>query len=323
MLRPVAAADAVRDGRAEGPARSSSTCSANELGAAWETAIGHGSPSEGRPGRSGSAVVDVGGDAPISVQSMTTTKTADVNATLQQIASLVAAGVDIVRVAVPALGGRRGARRRSPRRPPCPVVADIHFQWKYAMAALEAGHPGAADQPGQHQVPGQGPADRARGEGARRARSGSGSTRARSRRTCWASTARPPPRRSSRSRAERGADPRGRGLLRHQDQREALEPARDDRGVPAAGGEVRLPAAPRRHRGRADADGRREERGRDRHAARRGHRRHDPRVASPTIPSRRSRSAHAILQSLGLRKRGLDLVACPVVRPRGGRTSSS
>src|SRR5206468_9109626 len=45
--------------------------------------------------------VEVGGDAPIRVQSMTTTKTADVNATLQQIASLVAAGVDIVRVAVP------------------------------------------------------------------------------------------------------------------------------------------------------------------------------------------------------------------------------
>ena len=45
--------------------------------------------------------VDVGGDAPVRVQSMTTTKTADVNATLQQMASLVAAGVDIVRVAVP------------------------------------------------------------------------------------------------------------------------------------------------------------------------------------------------------------------------------
>jgi (E)-4-hydroxy-3-methylbut-2-enyl-diphosphate synthase len=45
--------------------------------------------------------VRIGGGAPISVQSMTTTKTADVNATLQQIASLVAAGVDIVRVAVP------------------------------------------------------------------------------------------------------------------------------------------------------------------------------------------------------------------------------
>ncbi len=55
--------------------------------------------------------VAVGGDAPISVQSMTTTLTSDVNATLQQIAELTAAGCDIVRVAVPVAGRRRRAAR--------------------------------------------------------------------------------------------------------------------------------------------------------------------------------------------------------------------
>jgi (E)-4-hydroxy-3-methylbut-2-enyl-diphosphate synthase len=89
----------------------------------------------------------IGGDAPIRVQSMTTTKTADVNATLQQIASLVAAGVDIVRVAVPhwedaeALGAIAAKST-------VPVVADIHFQWKYAIAALEAGIQGLRINPG-------------------------------------------------------------------------------------------------------------------------------------------------------------------------------
>ena len=91
--------------------------------------------------------VTIGGDAPVRVQSMTTTKTADINATLQQIASLVAAGVDIVRVAVPhwedaeALGAIAAKST-------VPVVADIHFQWKYAMAALEAGIQGLRINPG-------------------------------------------------------------------------------------------------------------------------------------------------------------------------------
>ena len=69
---------------------------------------------------------------------MTTTKTADVNATLQQIASLVAAGVDIVRVAVPHWEDAE-ALAAIAAKSTVPVVADIHFQWKYAMAALEAG----------------------------------------------------------------------------------------------------------------------------------------------------------------------------------------
>ncbi len=91
--------------------------------------------------------VTIGGDAPIRVQSMTTTKTADVNATLQQIASLVAAGVDIVRVAVPHWDDAE-ALTAIAAKSTVPVVADIHFQWKYAMAALEAGIQGLRINPG-------------------------------------------------------------------------------------------------------------------------------------------------------------------------------
>jgi (E)-4-hydroxy-3-methylbut-2-enyl-diphosphate synthase len=91
--------------------------------------------------------VTIGGDAPIRVQSMTTTKTADVNATLQQIASLVAAGVDLVRVAVPHWEDAE-ALTAIAAKSTVPVVADIHFQWKYAMAALEAGIHGLRINPG-------------------------------------------------------------------------------------------------------------------------------------------------------------------------------
>jgi len=91
--------------------------------------------------------VAVGGDAPISVQSMTTTKTAEIDATLQQIASLVAAGVDIVRVAVPHKEDAQ-ALVAIAAKSTVPVVADIHFQWKYAMAALEAGIQGLRINPG-------------------------------------------------------------------------------------------------------------------------------------------------------------------------------
>jgi (E)-4-hydroxy-3-methylbut-2-enyl-diphosphate synthase len=91
--------------------------------------------------------VAIGGDAPVSIQSMTTTKTADINATLQQIASLVAAGVDIVRVAVPHWEDAE-ALVAIAAKSTVPVVADIHFQWKYAMAALEAGVHGLRINPG-------------------------------------------------------------------------------------------------------------------------------------------------------------------------------
>lgn len=91
--------------------------------------------------------VPVGGGAPISVQSMTITKTADVNATLQQIAELAAAGCDIVRVAVPDTDDA-AALPTIAKHSTIPVIADIHFQWKYAMAAIEAGCAGVRINPG-------------------------------------------------------------------------------------------------------------------------------------------------------------------------------
>jgi (E)-4-hydroxy-3-methylbut-2-enyl-diphosphate synthase len=91
--------------------------------------------------------VAIGGGAPVSIQSMTTTKTANINATLQQIASLVAAGVDIVRVAVPHWEDAEGLVAIAAKST-VPVVADIHFQWKYAIAALEAGVQGLRINPG-------------------------------------------------------------------------------------------------------------------------------------------------------------------------------
>jgi (E)-4-hydroxy-3-methylbut-2-enyl-diphosphate synthase len=91
--------------------------------------------------------VEVGGDAPVSVQSMCTTPTTDVNATLQQIAELTATGCDIVRVACPtqedadALAEIAGHSQ-------IPVIADIHFQPKYVFAAIEAGCAAVRVNPG-------------------------------------------------------------------------------------------------------------------------------------------------------------------------------
>lgn len=91
--------------------------------------------------------VAVGGDAPISVQSMTTTLTADVNSTLQQIAELTAAGCDIVRVACPSQDDAE-ALPAIARKSQIPVIADIHFQPKYVYAAIDAGCAAVRVNPG-------------------------------------------------------------------------------------------------------------------------------------------------------------------------------
>jgi len=82
--------------------------------------------------------VAVGGDAPISVQSMTTTPTTDINATLQQIAELTASGCDLVRVAVPSQDDA-DVLRIIAKRSQIPVIADIHFQPRYVFQAIDAG----------------------------------------------------------------------------------------------------------------------------------------------------------------------------------------
>src|SRR6188768_2450293 len=91
--------------------------------------------------------VEVGGDAPISVQSMCTTLTSDVNTTLQQIAELTASGCDIVRVACPSQDDA-DALPEIASHSQIPVIADIHFQPRYVFAAIEAGCAAVRVNPG-------------------------------------------------------------------------------------------------------------------------------------------------------------------------------
>ncbi|MFG1797660.1 flavodoxin-dependent (E)-4-hydroxy-3-methylbut-2-enyl-diphosphate synthase [Nocardia sp. NPDC049149] len=91
--------------------------------------------------------VPVGGGAPISVQTMTTTRTADIDATLQQIAAVTAAGCDIVRIAVPTPDDA-AALPAIVARSPLPVIADIHFQPRYVFAAIDAGCAAVRVNPG-------------------------------------------------------------------------------------------------------------------------------------------------------------------------------
>ncbi|HZM65042.1 MAG TPA: flavodoxin-dependent (E)-4-hydroxy-3-methylbut-2-enyl-diphosphate synthase [Nakamurella sp.] len=91
--------------------------------------------------------IGVGSESPVSVQSMTTTVTADINATLQQIAELTAAGCQIVRVAVPTNDDAE-ALAVIARKSQLPVIADIHFQPKYVFAAIDAGCAAVRVNPG-------------------------------------------------------------------------------------------------------------------------------------------------------------------------------
>jgi (E)-4-hydroxy-3-methylbut-2-enyl-diphosphate synthase len=112
-----------------------------------------GSLSERRPTRQihvGS--VPIGGGAPVSVQSMTITKTADVDGTLQQIYGLAAAGCDIVRCTCNEAEAAEGLAQIVPRSP-VPIIADIHHQYRMALAALEAGVQGLRLNPGNIRKP--------------------------------------------------------------------------------------------------------------------------------------------------------------------------
>ena len=96
--------------------------------------------------------VPVGGGSPITVQSMTTTKTADVEGTLQQIYALAAAGCDIVRCTCNDQEAAEGLAQIVPRSP-IPIIADIHHQYKMALAAMEAGVHGLRLNPGNIRKP--------------------------------------------------------------------------------------------------------------------------------------------------------------------------
>lgn len=96
--------------------------------------------------------VPVGGGAPVSVQSMTTTKTSDVEGTLQQIYALAAAGCDIVRCTCNEPEAAEGLAQIVPRSP-IPIIADIHHQYRMALAAMEAGVHGLRLNPGNIRKP--------------------------------------------------------------------------------------------------------------------------------------------------------------------------
>jgi len=91
--------------------------------------------------------VPVGGGAPVTVQSMTTTKTADVDGTLAQVYALAGAGADIVRITCNDVEAAQGLAEIMPRSP-VPIIADIHYQYRLALAAMEAGVQGLRLNPG-------------------------------------------------------------------------------------------------------------------------------------------------------------------------------
>ena len=91
--------------------------------------------------------VGIGSNFPISVQSMTTTKTKDVESTLAQIYEIASNGADIVRVTCNEVDAATGLVEIT-KRSPVPIVADIHFQYKLALAAIEAGVNGLRLNPG-------------------------------------------------------------------------------------------------------------------------------------------------------------------------------
>src|SRR3954463_222811 len=96
--------------------------------------------------------VPVGGGAPVTVQSMTTTKTADVDGTLAQIYSLAAAGCDIVRCTCNEEAAAEGLAQIVPRSP-VPLIADIHFQHRLGGAGMKAGVAGLRLNPGNIRKP--------------------------------------------------------------------------------------------------------------------------------------------------------------------------
>ena len=235
--------------------------------------------------------VEVGGDAPISVQSMTTTLTSDVNATLQQIAELTAAGCQIVRVAVPSQDDA-DALAQIARKSQIPVIADIHFQPKYVFAAIDAGCAAVRVNPGNIKQFDDKVGEIAQSRrGRRRTRSGSASTPGSLDKRLLEKYGKATPGGARRVGALGVLAVRGARLPRHQDLGQAQRPGRHGHRLPPARRALRLPAAPRRDRGRPGLPGHHQELGRVRRAARA--RASATRSASRCrrLRSRRSRSA--------------------------------
>ena len=221
--------------------------------------------------------VPIGDGAPVTVQSMTTTKTADVDGTLAQIYALAAAGADIVRCTCNEKAAAEGLARIVPRSP-VPIVADIHFHVEMALAALEAGVDCLRLNPGNLRKEAEIKLVAAEARTAA-CRSGSGSTPGRCTPTSTRSTAGPPPRRwSSRPRSSspssrKSISTTSRSRSRRRTFALMIEAYRQLSEV------TDHPLAPRRHRSRPASGGDHQGHRRDRHLAVGGHRRHHPLLA--------------------------------------------
>ena len=112
--------------------------------------------------------VPIGGGAPVAVQTMTKTETANLAATMEQIRTVADAGADIVRVAVPREQDAE-ALKTIVAQSPIPVIADIHFNHTLALKAIEAGAHCVRLNPGQHRRPGEGRRGDRAGQAARHA----------------------------------------------------------------------------------------------------------------------------------------------------------
>ena len=208
---------------------------------------------------------------------MTTTKTADVDGTLAQIYALAAAGADIVRCTCNEEAAAEGLAHIVPRSP-VPIVADIHFHHEMALAALEAGVQGLRLNPGnlRKEAEIKQVAAEARDRGVPiRIGVNAGSLHPDLYKKYGGAT----PEALVESARNELRLLRGGRLHRREDLGQGLVGGADDRRLPARLGDLRPPAAPRRHRGRPAAGRAGQGHGRHRHAAGRGHRRHHPLLA--------------------------------------------
>jgi (E)-4-hydroxy-3-methylbut-2-enyl-diphosphate synthase len=269
----------------------------------------------------------VGGDAPVSVQSMTTTPTTNINATLQQIAELTASGCEIVRVAVPSQDDA-DVLHIIAKKSQIPVIADIHFQPKYVFQAIDAGCGAVRVNPGNirkfdDQVGAIAKAAKDAGVSLRIGVN-AGSLDKRLLEKYGKAT----PRRSSRGGLGGVAVRRASTTSRS---RQAQRPGRDGEGLSPARRAGRLAAAPRRHRGRPAFQG--TIKSATAFGILLGEGIGDTiRVSLSAPPAEEVKVGHQILQSLNLRERKLEIVSCPscgrrstctpspTTSPRGSRT---
>ena len=193
--------------------------------------------------------VPIGGGAPVAVQTMTKTETANLPATMDQIRRVAEAGADIVRVAVPREQDAE-ALKTIVAQSPIPIIADIHFNHTLALKAIDAGAALRAPEPRQHRRPGEGRRGRSRvRQAARHAAARRRQLRLAAQAPASSSSTTNPVEALVTAAIEYGRADGAPGLHELQGLDEVDERAEHDRLQPAAQRADPVPAAPRRHRG--------------------------------------------------------------------------